>query len=107
MAVSVSKADALVEMVKAFDCNDVKKANKIGKLLSKSIQRDAKDEVYNEYIELNKESKQLFPVKIRKNKRSRIMATDNTLNIKIMADENIMEMILIEESVCKLVMKND
>lgn len=95
MAVSVSKADALMEMVKAFDNHDVKKANKIGRILSKSIQSDAKTQMYSEYIELDKESKQLFPIKVRK-QRKQSSKTSRTTNIRIVTNEGEYEITLSE-----------
>ena len=38
MAIVVSKVDALLEMVKAYDNNQVKRSNCIGRILSNSIQ---------------------------------------------------------------------
>lgn len=39
MAIVVSKVDALLEMVKAYDNNQVKRSNCIGRILSNSIQK--------------------------------------------------------------------
>ena len=69
MEVVVSKVDALVEMVRAYDNQEIKRANKIGRVLRKSIQKDAKENVYNAYISLDKESKQLFPTEVRQSKK--------------------------------------
>ncbi len=66
MAVAVSKADALVEMVKAYDSQQLKKANQIGQVLCKSIREDSRNKEYSTFVELDRESKQLFPKKIRK-----------------------------------------
>lgn len=96
MAVSVSKADALMEMVKAFDNNDVQKANKIGNLLSKNMQSDMKKQMYSEYIELDKKSKQLFPVRIRK-KKSQIDKKDKKTNIRIITNDGIYEITVSSE----------
>lgn len=67
MGVSVSKADALIEMVRAFESQDERKARKIGTIISSSMKRDSKNGQYSEFIELDRESKQLFPQKLRKN----------------------------------------
>lgn len=69
MAVVVSKADALVEMVKAYDNQETKKANKIGQILSKSMQKDSRENACNAYIGLDKESKQLFPMRVRQSEK--------------------------------------
>lgn len=66
MSVEISKVDALIEMVRAYDRNQIKKFNCIGKILSASIQEDRKHNVYNNYITLNKSDKKYFSKKIRK-----------------------------------------
>lgn len=90
MAVVVSKADALVEMVRAYDNQEVKRSNKIGQVLSKSIQKDNKENIYNEYIGLNKKSKQLFPIKIRRSKKKVNRDNDKPI-IEIEIRESIQE----------------
>ena len=62
----VSKADALIEMVKAYDKQRITKANRIGDVVNKSIEEDKQCNVYNQYVKLNRETKQLFPQSIRK-----------------------------------------
>ena len=66
MGIVVSKADALVEMVKAYDNQQIKKANKIGQMLCKSIQNDNRENIYTSYIGLDRETKQFFSTKVRK-----------------------------------------
>lgn len=84
MAVTVSKAEALMEMVKAFEENDIKRANKIGSIVSKSILSDSQKQGYSAYIDLDRDTKQFFPVKIRKsaNDRNRKVNTE-TIKIKV------------------------
>lgn len=65
MSRAVSRVDALVEMVKASDNQQIKKASRIGHILCKSIQVDNEQNTYSAYIGLDRESKQLFPVKVR------------------------------------------
>ena len=48
MAIVVSKVDALLEMVKAYDNNQVKRSNCIGRILSNSIQKDNQNNMYTE-----------------------------------------------------------
>lgn len=69
MAMVVSKADALVEMVKAHESQEIKKANKIGQILRKSMQKDSQKNMYNAYIDLDRETKQLFPIDVRKSEK--------------------------------------
>lgn len=69
MGTLVSKARALVEMVRAFDAKDEQKARKIGTVISKSIQKDSRNKKYSEVIELDRKSKQLFPQQIRKDSK--------------------------------------
>ena len=69
MAIVVSKVDALVEMVRAYDNQEFKRANKIGQILKKSIQKDTKENIYNAYISLDRESKQFFPTEVRQSKK--------------------------------------
>ena len=90
MAVSISKANALTEMVKAFDNQDIKKANKIGKVLCNSIKSDAREMEYSEYILLDKETKQLFPVKIR-NKIHKNSSNSKNTTVKIVTEDGIYE----------------
>lgn len=70
MATSVSKAKALIEMVRAFDAQEEKRARKIGTVISNSIQKDWKNQMYSEYIELDRDAKRLFPQKIRSYSRN-------------------------------------
>jgi len=63
MPLVVNKTDALVEMVKAHDSQQTKRANLIGQLLCDSIQNE---NGYNSYIKLNRDTKQMFPTKIRR-----------------------------------------
>ena len=65
MSRAVSRVDALVEMVKASDNQQIKKASRIGHILCKRIQADNEQNTYSAYIGLDRESKQLFPVKVR------------------------------------------
>lgn len=67
--VEVSKADALIEMARAYDNHEVRRSNRIGKLLSDSIRQESKMKEYRQYIELNKETKVLFPVEIRRREK--------------------------------------
>lgn len=84
VAVLVSKADALIEMVKAYDNNHIKKGKKIGEILTKSIQEDNKTHGYSKYIKLGQKSKQFFPPKIRKNtKQTRTSCSETPIQIKI------------------------
>ena len=62
----VSKADALIEMVKAYDKQRITKANRIGDVVNRSIEEDKQCNVYNQYVKLNRATKQLFPQSIRK-----------------------------------------
>lgn len=39
-----------IEMVKAYDSQQLKKANKIGQMLCKSMQNDSKNNMYSSYI---------------------------------------------------------
>lgn len=66
MSVMVSKVDALVEMVRAYENDQIKRSNCIGKVLSNSIQKDNRKNEYSCYIDLDKSTKQYFPQKIRK-----------------------------------------
>ena len=54
MAIVVSKVDALLEMVKAYDNNQVKRSNCIGRILSNSIQKDNQNNMYSCYIDLDR-----------------------------------------------------
>lgn len=82
MAVTVGKAEALIEMVKAFEENDIKRANKIGSIVSKSIHIDSQNQRYSAYIDLDRDTKQLFPVKIRKSAKNKKI-NDETIEIKV------------------------
>ncbi len=62
----ISKADALVEMVKAFEQNDKKRSNRISSVIQKALNNESKEHKYQEYIEITREEKKLFPVKVRK-----------------------------------------
>lgn len=64
MGMSVKKASALVEMVRAFDKDDKKRAKKIENVIQASIQKDALKNKYG-VIELKRQEKELFPQKIR------------------------------------------
>ena len=68
MAIVVSKVDALLEMVKAYD-NKVKRSNCIGRILSNSIQKDNQNNMYSCYIDLDRSTKQYFPKEIKKNSK--------------------------------------
>lgn len=63
---AVSRVDALVEMVNAYDEQQLGKSNRIGQILCKSIQMDNQKNTYTSYINLGKKDKRLFPIKIRK-----------------------------------------
>lgn len=63
---TVSKVDALAEMVRAFDQNDSKRSNKISNVIQRNINNETIEKKYKEFIEVNKIEKQLFPVEIRK-----------------------------------------
>lgn len=91
MAIVVSKVDALVEMVKAYDNQNIKKSNKIGNMLSKSIQKDKKENVYNKYINLDRYSKELFPVPIRKNS-NKLKINDENNKVEIILEDGVFEM---------------
>lgn len=96
MAVAVSKADALLEMVKAYESHQVKKANQIGQVLCKSIREDSRKKEYNTFVELDRNSKQLFPTKIRKSIE------------EVLKSENISEIeIEIEDGVYRIIIEND
>lgn len=69
MAIVVSKVDALLEMVKADDNNQVKRSNCIGRILSNSIQKDNQNNMYSCYIDLDRSTKQYFPKEIKKNSK--------------------------------------
>ena len=69
MAIVVSKVDALLEMVKAYDNNQVKRSNCIGRILSNSIQKDNQNNMYSCYIDLDRSTKQYFPKEIKKNSK--------------------------------------
>lgn len=77
LAVSISKVDALLEMVKAHDENDINKSNKIGRLLCKSMQTDYNKKIYSKYIELNRNSKLLFPANLKKTGRDSKIISDS------------------------------
>ncbi len=96
MAISVSKINALAEMVRAFDSNEIKKSNKIGKVLCKNIQKDAMNKGYSEYIQLDRDTKQLFPVKIRKQVHQKTLKSKNT-KLKIITEGGIYEFIFEDE----------
>ena len=66
MGKTISKTDALIEMVKAFDDKDEKRSNKISSVISKSLREETRDQQYREFIEIKKDDKKLFPQKIRK-----------------------------------------
>ena len=70
MAIVVSKVDALLEMVKAYDNNQVKRSNCIGRILSNSIQKDNQNNMYSCYIDLDRSTKQYFPKEIKKNSKN-------------------------------------
>lgn len=69
MAIVVSKVDALLEMVKAYDNNQVKSSNCIGRILSNSIQKDNQNNMYSCYIDLDRSTKQYFLKEIKKNSK--------------------------------------
>lgn len=62
---AVSRVDALVEMVKASDKQQEKKSSRIGRILCQSIKADNEQDTYSAYIDLDRESKRLFPEKVR------------------------------------------
>lgn len=96
MAVTVSKAEALMEMVKAFEENDIKRANKIGSIVSKSILSDSQKQGYSAYIDLDRDTKQLFPVKIRKTAKDKNKKV-NTETIEIKVGNEVYEMKISKE----------
>lgn len=98
MAVVVSKVDALVEMVKAYDSQEVKRANKIGNILSKSMQKDTNENVYNAYIGLDKESKQLFPIKVRQSKK-KVKTNNDKSSMEIKVGDKIYKIEVDEETI--------
>ena len=98
MAVAVSKADALLEMVKAHESHQVKKANQIGQVLCKSIREDSSKKEYNAFVELDRNSKQLFPTKIRKN-IEKVLKSKNVSEIEIEIE--------IEDGVYGIIIEND
>lgn len=98
MAVVVSKVDALVEMVRANDNQEIKRANKIGQVFRKSIQNDAKENAYNTYISLDKESKQLFPIEVRQSKKEVKIGNDKP-SVEIKVGNSIYEIEINEETI--------
>lgn len=90
MAVVVSKADALVEMVKAHESQEIKKANKIGQILCNSIQKDSKKNMYNAYIDLDRETKQLFPIDMRKSEK-KLKKVGCESSVEIVVGDNVYE----------------
>ena len=61
----ISKSDALTEMVKAYENNDDKRAKRIAELLYHTITKEDVDNDYIEYINLDRQKKQLFPKHLR------------------------------------------
>ncbi|MCX4366312.1 MAG: hypothetical protein OSJ70_11170 [Bacilli bacterium] len=98
MAVVVSKVDALVEMVKAYDKQEIKRANKIGNILNKSMQKDTNENVYNAYIGLDKESKQLFPIKVRQSKK-KVKTNNGKSSMEIKVGDKIYKIEVDEETI--------
>lgn len=69
----ISKSDALTEMVKAHENKDDKRAKKIAELLSHTIIKEDVDNDFIEYIDLDRQKKQLFPKHLR--------ISDNLINV--------------------------
>lgn len=88
----VSKADALVEMVKAYDSQKVRKSNFIGQLLCRSISKD-KECGFSEFIELNRETKQLFPENVRK--KGKKPNRDSNVGVEIRLESGTYEIITV------------
>lgn len=92
MASLIGKAQALVEMVRAYDANDIKRAKQIGNVISKCIRSESQEKRYNTNIELNKKSKKLFPKHIRQNEKDTINGKKiSSVLINIDGDEYIVK----------------
>lgn len=87
MSVSVSKAKALVELVRAFEENDEKKAKKIGAIISHSIKKDSLKQEYTEYIELDKKSKRLFPQNVRSSTKKVLVKKNDRPSVTVRTDK--------------------
>lgn len=98
MAMVVSKADALVEMVKAHESQEIKKANKIGQILCKSMQKDSKKNMYNAYIDLDRETKQLFPIDVRKSEK-KLKKAGYESSVEIVIGDSVYEIEIEEKTI--------
>ncbi len=87
----ISKADALIEMVNAFEQNDKKRSNKISNVIQKTLDAESREQHYKEYIEITREEKKLFPTKLRKTK---IRETVSTNDVVVRLEDGCYKMVI-------------